>query len=666
MDGPADSQTFLRRALPLAISLATLALLLLALEFLRPCYFLQDDNATWFAGAYLHDYRVLSETGRLAVVNYFQYGGEPFLEQGQTAVLYPPVYVGEFLAAFVPGDPRWAIEWIAALHLLFGLAGFYFWLRQNNVTPVFAALGALAWVLNPFVMILASSWVFVTYVAAWLPWLFWAYDRLLARPSVLSATLLGAILGLFFLQGYVQWVVYALLFLGLYAAYQFYIRKRFRNLRVVGYLLFAPLVFLVFALPLLLPMLHAVDASAARSRALTLGVMLVYSIDGARLWTAQVGLFRPFMFGVSTAIFFCPALVLLPLVVVRFVQAGTEIRRQLFGLVLLAALALIFSGRGYLLLSWVPLLDKFRWPFKIFIFFDFFLLTALLAGLSSWTKDIFRASRGVTFAAMICAIFVLVAETAVSLTQHDGNFFSKTTLTTSQPPLPPGMDPTLGRVIAIDDHLPELASARFFTHGYGTFYEVPSIGGYNPLVSRDALDFGLRLDFPNFYSLQNPLTPEIREDMQTRTVRYWIVDPHAAHLPDFGKFDGLKLLAAEPDRLVYEDTRAFSPVYSIADPGVPCPLIYSGNSILVSLEHATSPVEVSVGPADGWWYRVDRGSWSKADYHGRGLTVNFPASSRRLEISYFDPRFQQGLSISGVLLAVLLLAGAGLAWSRKS
>jgi len=666
MDGPADSQTFLRRALPLAISLAALALLLLALEFLRPCYFLHDDNATWFAGAYLHDYRVLTETGRLAVVNYFQYGGEPFLEQGQTAVLYPPVYVGEFLAALVPGDPRWAIEWIAALHLLFGLAGFYFWLRQNNVTPVFAALGGLAWVLNPFVMILASSWVFVTYIAAWLPWLFWAFDRLLARPSLRSATLLGAILGLFFLQGYVQWVVYALLFLGLYAAYQFYIRKRFRSLRVVGYLLFAVLVFLVLAMPLLLPMLHALDASAARSRVLDLGQMLFYRIEGLPLWTAQVGLFHPFMFGVSTAIFFCPALVLLPLAVVRFVQAGTEIRRQLFVLVLLAALALVFSGRWYLLLSWMPLLDKFRWPFKIFIFLEFFLLTALLASLSSWTKDIFRASRTVTFVAMTCAILVLATEMAVSLTQHDGNFFSKTTLPASQPSLPQGMDPTLGRVIAIDDHLPELASDRFFTHGYGTFYEVPSIGGYNPLVGRDALDFGFMIDFPNFYPAQNPLTPQIREEMETRAVRYWIVDPHAAHLPDFVKFGGFKLLAAEPDRLVYEDTRAFSPVYSIANPGVPCPLIYSGNTILVSLEHATSPVKVSVGSADGWWYRVDHGPWLKAEYHDYGLILQFPPSSRRLEISYFDPRFYRGLETSGVLLAALLLAAAGMARGRKS
>jgi hypothetical protein len=664
MAGLADLPTLFRRALPLSLALLALGLLLLVLEISRPCYFLHDDNATWFAGAYLHDYRVLAETGRLAVVNYYQYGGEPFLEQGQTAVLYPPVYLGEFLAKIVPGDPRWALEWIAAMHLLLGLAGFYFWLRQNGVTPAFAAIGGLAWVLNPFVMIIASSWIMVTYVAAWLPWLFWAFDRLLARPSLLPATLLGTFLGLFFLQGYVQWTVYAVLFLGFYAAYQFYSQREFLSLRLFGNLLFAVLVFLVLALPLLLPMLHAMDVSAARSHMVEMGVMLFYKVEAAQLWPAQIGQFSPYMFGVSSAIFFCPALVLIPLAVVRFWQCDAEERRPLFVFLLLALLALIFTGRCYVLLTVLPLLDKFRWPFKIFVYAEFFLLTALLGSLSSWTTDIFRKSRGVTVAAMACAIFVLAAETTVSLSQHDGNFFSKTMLPTSQPALPRGMDSTLGRVIAIGDHLPELASDRFFTHCYGTFYEVPSLGGYNPLVGREQLNFALGLDFPNMYFLQQPFTEKTREEFEARSVRYWIVDPHAMFLPDFGKFDGLKLLAMEPDRVIYEDTRALPIAYSIADPGTPCPLIYSGNSILVSLDRATSPVKISVGPTDGWWYRLDRGAWRNASYRDDGL-ISFPPGSRLLEITYFDRRFELGLLISGSLTALLLLVAGGLVWRSR-
>ncbi len=110
------------------------------------------------------------------------------------------------------GDLRWTIEWIAAAHLTFGLLGFYFWLRQGGVTPWLAALSGLAWVLNPFILIVTSSWITVSFVAAWLPWLFGALDRLWIRPSRLSALFLGLIAALFFLQGYVQWTTYALLF----------------------------------------------------------------------------------------------------------------------------------------------------------------------------------------------------------------------------------------------------------------------------------------------------------------------------------------------------------------------------------------------------------------------------------------------------------------------
>src|SRR5450631_2822051 len=180
---------------PLFLSIAALWLLLLGMESARPCYFLHDDNATWFIGAYVHDFRVLRERGRLAEINYYQHGGEPFLEQGQTAVLYPPVYLGVALAKWITGDLRWSLEWIAAIHLTIGLAGFYFWLRHGGVAAGFAALGALAWVLNPFVLMVGGSWIFTTFVAAWLPWLFGALDRLLAQPSFRSALFLGIIAG---------------------------------------------------------------------------------------------------------------------------------------------------------------------------------------------------------------------------------------------------------------------------------------------------------------------------------------------------------------------------------------------------------------------------------------------------------------------------------------
>jgi hypothetical protein len=649
---------------PLLLSIAGLWLLLLAVESIRPGFFLHDDNATWFTGAYVHDFRVLTETGRLSEVNLYQYGGEPFLEQGQTAVLYPPVYLGVALAKELSGNWRWSIEWIAAMHLTMGLLGFYFWLKQSGVTPWPAALGGLAWVVNPFILIVGSSWITVTYAAAWLPWLFWAVDRLWARPGFLSAFLLGIIAALFFLQGYVQWLVYSLLFLGLYTLFRFFARASMHRAGIAYYLTISTLIFLILALPLLLPMLHATAASAARAKPFSIAQALDYRVLKTDLLRTQFFAFRPHLvFGLSTAILFCPALLLFPMPILRFVYAGPAARQRLFPLLILSLLALLFSTRWHLFLTLMPVLDKFRWPFKVFLFADFFLLAALVTGVSSWAADRAAPRAKSNLLASACIAVILLAELAVSLGCHEGNTFSKTTLPTSSNPLPPGLDPTRGRVIAIDNLLPEAASYRFFTHLHATYFAVPSLGGYDPLVGREQLRFALGLDFPNVFL--GAVTPAIREQLDARAVRYWIVDPRSPQLQQVEGLDGLKMLASEPDRIVFEDTQASPLVYSATDPARPRAMAYAGNSILVPLNAVASPVEISVGPTDGWWYRIDHGPWQRAADQNEHLTIEIKPSDHLLEISYFDARFRSGLRISGYLLLFLAFLLAVSRFERK-
>jgi hypothetical protein len=170
---------------PLFSALAALALLLVGMELVWPGFFLHDDNASWFAGAYAHDFRTLTQSGELAEVNFYQYGGEPFLEQGQTAVLYPPVYVAGALASLFSGDLRATVDWLAAIHLALAVVGFYVWLRRGGADAWVAALGGLVWALNPFVLLLGASWVMVTAAVAWLPWLFWTVD-IVVTPAATS------------------------------------------------------------------------------------------------------------------------------------------------------------------------------------------------------------------------------------------------------------------------------------------------------------------------------------------------------------------------------------------------------------------------------------------------------------------------------------------------
>jgi len=642
---------------PVILALAVLGFFFLVVESFRPFFFLHDDNASQFIGYFVHDFRTLTGTGWLAEIDYYQYGGEPYLEQGQTAVLYPPVYLAVALAGVIPGDVRWTIEWLAVGHLALGLLGFYFWLRSAGVERWPAALGGLAWVLNPFVLIVASSWVNVSFLACCLPWLFWALDRLLVRPSLLSAFWLGTILGLFFLQGTVQWVLYSVFFLGMYAMLRLIVREGMRRGAIAYYLVVSALIFLTLITPLLLPMLHATDASVARAKPLSIEQALSYSIHKTDLVDAQFFRFRPHLvFGITSAILFCPIVCLFPVMALWFFGAGTEVRRRLFPLLFLSLLALFLSSRWHLFLSLAPVFDKFRWPFKVFVFAEFFLLAAFVLSVSSWGRGRARPGGGFNFRASICIAVVLVPGLLVSLTQHEGNYFSNVTLPTTQLPLPPGTDASFGRVITIGQIPYDTASSRFLTYDHATFFGFPSLGGYNPLVGRGQRDFALGLDFPNLFS--DPITPEIREKLAARAVRYWIVDPISPQAAEVEALPGFKLLSSERDRLVYEDTQEAPLVYSSTDPATPYPVNYSGNSLLISLRHADASLEISVGPTDGWWYRIDGGPWLRAAYENERLRVDVQASNQRLEISYFDPRFREGLRWSlGFLVLVGVLGG---------
>ncbi len=90
-------------------------------------------------------------------MNFYQYGGSRSWARGRSSVLYPLVYVAGALASVWPGDLRATVEWLAALHLALAVTGFYAWARRGGIDARLAALGGLAWALNPFVLLLARA-----------------------------------------------------------------------------------------------------------------------------------------------------------------------------------------------------------------------------------------------------------------------------------------------------------------------------------------------------------------------------------------------------------------------------------------------------------------------------------------------------------------------------
>ena len=136
-----------------------------------------------------------------------------------------------------------------------------------------------------------------------------------------------------------------------------------------------------------LPMWHATETALERAQPFSLETALYGEYPAVDFFYAQILAFRHGAFGASTAILFCPALLFFPVILFRFFRERPETRRRLFPLLFLSLLAMLFSTRGHVLLSMLPVLDKFRWPFKVFIFADFFLLASLVVGVSAWATD---------------------------------------------------------------------------------------------------------------------------------------------------------------------------------------------------------------------------------------------------------------------------------------
>jgi hypothetical protein len=231
------------------------------------------------------------------------------------------------------------------------------------------------------------------------------------------------------------------------------------------------------------------------------------------------------------------------------------------------------------------------------------------------------------------------------------------------------LDPTLGRAIAVGKELPIADASRFLTHAYSTYYEVPSIGGYNPLVSRASLEFAQGIDVPNFFNL--PLTPELVAGFEDRAVRYWIVATDSPQKAQLEAMPGMKYLGgglaiheasnilpyiSRGDRAIYEDMGAKPLAFDEKQPQMSLPVRYAGNSMLIQLSGSAGTIGVSVGPSDGWWYRVDGGAWKQSGYRDYRMHIAVGVGSHELEVRYFDSRLRSGLRISLIISFLLGLS----------
>ncbi|MFO0892882.1 MAG: hypothetical protein U0790_27550 [Isosphaeraceae bacterium] len=157
--------------------------------------------------------RAMIRQGRLPLWNPHAGCGAPHLANGQSAVFDP------FNAIAYLAEVPTALGWMAFGRLWTAGMGMFLLARAWGLGPWGRWFSGLAFPFSGFLVV----WLLypVTPVAIWLPWLFLATDRAIARPGGRGAGLLAVVVALVIAGGHIQTSAHVLIAGGLLAAWRF-------------------------------------------------------------------------------------------------------------------------------------------------------------------------------------------------------------------------------------------------------------------------------------------------------------------------------------------------------------------------------------------------------------------------------------------------------------
>jgi hypothetical protein len=651
--------------------LVVLAFSFTAYELRFPYYFLQDDNRDNLLPYTVVAGRALA-VGELAQIDFHQSLGLPLLANGQSAVLSPLPYLALALSHGLFGHPYATMDLLALLSFALGAAGSLVLARRLGLGPIAAVLGAASWICNPFLVYLQVSWQIAPLVA-FLPWIVAAALALRERPTAgRFAVFVLAHLGLLF-GGNVQWFVDAVLFeLLLLGGVELVGRRRGARTRHQAVLAAALGAALVLGLPLLLPVWHQSSVSVERGRALPWDE---FAANAFTPGTWLNGVLFPFARVASRAanngfVDYASPAGLAHLGYVPLALAAVFLVRRARGRTLaapetaaafwpvaaaLALIALLWAfGALSPALHHVPLLDRFRWPFKMLAFVNFFLGWLAAGALDACTRESVRAR----FVGGLAVVLQVVNLVGVSV----GHSFRGNYRHADPVPLvePRAAELSDGRLFTIATPLglgDPSRTAPLLGFDYASLFGLDAFGGYDPLMpaANAAATFGL-----NYQAEWTRSPGEIPFDVLRQWgVRWYLVPPvmEREFVAAFARA-GLVRRAEDPARVLYRDPAA-RPLASWEDDSSATGLFLArrGNSLLIDAESgAARRVVVAFLGSPFYEATLDgRPAVSESDGLGR-IVVALPAGRHRLELRYDDPFFRLGVraALSGCAAALAL------------
>lgn len=611
--------------------IAAFLLLYVLLEVRQPYFFLWDDNAAYFLPVYVHNWRAVMHEHVVPLLNMHQYLGQTHLAQGQSAVLYPLGYVGVGLALLF-NKPFAAIDIVTIMHLLIAAVGMYAVARANGSWCTTAALAGLAYGTLPFAVLMAQSWMTMTYVLAFLPWYWLVMQRFVSEPTVGRGVLVGATRVLFVMVGAVQYVVVLLVVEVVYLLLQPRPVQRVLLWPYAVSLVVTPLL----GAPVLLPMLEAQRLSAYRHESLSYGEFISFALPLGAWLKAQFFLFAGrTIHGASSAIFYIglPAIVLFGVILWH-----GRYTRRIVSLGTVTVVAFVFSTAAWSILYQLPYVQLFRWSFRFYGISMFF----LLATLATWQH--WRAvMNGVLVLTVISNFFVV-------LRTRDGMLSMLRLHPESVPAIPAD-----GRVASyVSRHNDTTAIAPELLFHSATLFGAYHVGGYDPIVAKKNFDASGGLFNASQY---HELTTSVRERWNAWGVRFVIVPRR--DVSTVLAQSGFHVASTHGDYVVVENAQRRPLAFLASAPQQA--LSTHMNSVGVNIRYQTPTPDVLTVAVAALEYDVTINgqptTWQE-DAWGR-MRIAVPSGEHEVHIRYRATAFRLGVALTVATVLVLARLGFG-------
>jgi hypothetical protein len=166
------------------------------------------------AQCYFYPYRTVAAdlvlSGQLPLWNPYANGGMPLIGDGQVGLFYPP----NWLFLILPGAHSLTLS-ILSTYAIAGV-GIFVYLRHAGFARWIATVAAVSFMFSGF-FVTHLVHVSIPATAAFVPWLFWAFERLIERRSFARLVLGAGLVALQVFAGHPQVPVYTGAALGLYA-----------------------------------------------------------------------------------------------------------------------------------------------------------------------------------------------------------------------------------------------------------------------------------------------------------------------------------------------------------------------------------------------------------------------------------------------------------------